>query len=42
VQIVELKEFSRSGMEKVEGGWVAPKGENEGSFESLFAGEEVA
>lgn len=42
VQIVELKEFSRSEMEAVEGGWVAPKGDNEGSFESLFAGAEVA
>ena len=42
VQIVELKEFSRSEMEPVEGGWVAPKGDNEGSFESLFAGAEVA
>ena len=42
VQIVELKEFSRSEMEAVEGGWVAPKGDNEGSFESLFAGAEAS
>ena len=42
VQIVELKEFSRTEMEAVEGGWVAPKGDNEGSFESLFAGAEAS
>lgn len=42
VQIVELKEFSRTEMEAVEGGWVAPKGDNEGSFQSLFAGAEAS
>ena len=43
VQIVELKEFARAEMGAVEGGWVAPKDDNAGSFESLFAGSaEVA